>query len=327
MKIRKILVFISVICLISCNDSSDKSPQISDSSKCDNIKFDEEFVDGSTVGKYVEEELFLFDNAVTYRPMGMKEEDYIDYRTLFVSPFQNKQIYDDSQLIEYRYRDYYSVFYYKDNLFKIAGITRDVILDDDQDFIGLPINILYNLRNEHSEEPYSAYFKFLNVDNLDNIPFVFENFYAYNVLHLIDLYDESGGYLNTTFDFKLFTINESNEMCFYDVSRGVKNYGYDIKFNEKNSYFAYYNYERYKDMKLIPYLPHPYWHDTPMMTRIEVDDKYGYVPLFNNQIREGELLIDEKTILQYDADQHKSIEKTITCYYAKIAIEDLVPVV
>lgn len=326
---KRVLIYsiISLSCLVSCSSSSGDSFSYSSSESVIHRTFAEEFVDGTTVNDYADLELSLFDSSVMDEPEGMPQDEYENYKAIYQSPFQNKNLYENSKIIEYHYRDYYCVFYYKEQVYTfVPGQAKEYILGSYySEYIGFPKTTLNTLKKDHGDEPYDNFFKFLNVSNLDDAPYIYEGFYAYNVIHLIDLYDGSE-YLNTTFDFNLFTTNDSNEMCFYDVKVSIKGRVYDIPYNQNNSYFAYYNRERYDNMKIVPYLPHPYWHDSPMMTRNEVDDEYVYYHLRANQIKEGELLVIDKTILQYDPKLQKSVEKVVTNYYAKVPIKDVIPV-
>lgn len=332
---KKILIFPYLIafCISACANNQDASASIIDESinsssssseVVTHLRFDEEFLEGSTIRDYADLEFFLFDSSVTDELEGLTQEDYMNYRRIDCSPFENKDLYNNSKIIEYRPRDYFSVFYYKEPIY-LGRIIECILGAYGYEYVGFPKYSLDSLRREHGDESYCDYFKFLNVNRLEDIPYIFEGFYAYNVIHLIDLYDSSG-YLNTTFEFHLFTINNADEMCFYDTKIGVKGYNYDIPYSNSHSYFAYYDHDRYDDMKIVPYLPHPYWYSSPMMTRNEVDDEYVYYHVSSNQPIKGELLVIDKTILQYDPVLQKSVEKIVTSYYSKVPLADVIPV-
>lgn len=316
--------------IFSCGNNSNKSEDISSNnneSSSEDISiypnFDEEFFDGTTIGEYALLEIYLFDIAIFNIDAEGRTPEEEEWRTKCITdPFSFKES-DPEQihLSEYRYRDYYSAFY----AYHPIGFANQMITDFEINLRVFPMQKDY-IEPFNENTPYQEMVKFKNYANLEDIPYIFENFYLYRVMHLVDIYD-GDELITTSFDIKPFAYNDIKNVCFYDVRIDVPHhYGtYRRPYHDSNTkYYMYFDEELYGDKKITPFFPHPIKNSSGtsmMMTRLEYLDGYIYTPKYVNPYTDpSNMLEKEITILEYDATQQKSIEKVIKQYYLKTPV-------
>ena len=290
--------------LLSCHNNNFSNAPIK--------TFEEEFINFKTVKEYTRFEYSTFGNSVFTPIEGNEEEE--KKRSFVYSPyylFEDKDVFCSCKVLTYKKRYYYTVFYSNKEL-----ITPNLKTTNDS------YTALYN-PDDYSilDDPYSDYVVFLNYDSLNEIKYIYNNFYLYNIICLVDVYEDNH-FLSTTFEFVRFSINNSKHIEFYDLPNYYTN-SYQ-PFDLKNRFFSYYDDTILSTKKLVPFFHQPYDHFSLMSSRVEIDDKYAYFPFSDKSLEWFQtieqqknvqlnvtLLTKETVINDYDVNSQKSTKKTI----------------
>ena len=286
----------------------------------DDKPFNEEFVTITTIRDYFTFEWKTFGNSVlTDTPEGILREEEEQRRFLYdeYSLYTNPSIKNKSRVLKFKKRDYYCAFYGKNpNYFKNKVL-------DKYDCLGfVETKGLSNLLDK-----YTNYVKFKNYYSLNKVSFSYDDFYLYNVIQLIDVYEKDTK-IATTFSFQYFLRNDDDKIIFYDLP----NYYTDNyqTFNSNNSFFTYYDGEMFNNRTLIPYFYQPYEQSCLMGSRIEIDAKYAYFSYKNGTIQtamesnvEGDIIKKTRKIKKYDIKKQKTVTEKVCDIYYRVLLSDL----